>query len=127
MAGEVYSMTLNSPSDLVLSKHFKKTKLIRISPDFMQDHLNNNDSIFFIEGKIISTRYFDNYYTELQIKDDLSGKVFPVVTFHLIESPIEQESKVLCIGTMHINWTPDMRCRTNHYDYALKADLFRIR
>ena len=119
-------MTINSPIEIVFSKHFKKTKLIRISKDFIQDYMMGN-CIFFIEGKIVSIKVFNSAYAEIQIKDDMSEMLFPVIAFDLTEDLFIRNATILCVGAMHSSWIPDMRCKNNHYEYAIKADLIRIR
>lgn len=92
----------------------------------MQDY-SSGDAIFFIEGKVLSMNSFDNIYAEIEIKDDLSEMVFPIITFNILQELFVPNAKILSIGAIHIDWIPDLRFKSKHYDYALKADLIRIR
>ncbi len=106
--------------------HFKPTRLIRISNDNLmkKDAVSMDEfkSLIFVEGKVIDVKDHE-VFTELLVKDDSNGIVIPIVSFD--HPQYNRLTGIMCVGTIHYNWIPDMRCKNLCYPVAVKANLIK--
>lgn len=87
------------------------------------DHLDDSEfvSLVHVEGCVLRVSEKRVFY-ELLVKDTASGIEIPVITFEAIDTNLRS---VMCIGTVHYNWKPDLRCSDVFYPVALKADIIK--
>lgn len=82
-------------------------------------------TLVHVEGLVLRVeKKVDRVFTELFIKDSASGIELPVITF---DDNVEasSKSKLMCVGTIHYNWKPDLRCPDAIYPLALKAEIIK--
>lgn len=112
------------------SKHYKKRRLLRVSNDLLKSDTFKEDSseflsLFLVEGTVLKVLDMGNgVFHELLVKDSASGIELPVISFESIDEKVIYGS-LKCVGTVHYNWKPDLRCPDVIYPMALKADFIK--
>lgn len=106
-------------------KHFKKVRLLRFSKDLIVDEANPRTDGFVnlvqLSGKIIKVTEHE-LFTEVTVEDVNSGFAMPVISFDSSAvKGFEIDLRVICTGTIHLNWTPDMRNVAHSFNAALKS------
>ncbi len=101
--------------------HFKTRRLLRISDELINRDSEDSKTLVHVEGKVLSiTR---GIFQEIVVQDASSAITIPVITFE----PIEDCSALMCVGTIHYDWTPDLRCPDTIYPVAIKANIIKPR
>lgn len=105
--------------------HFKCNRLVKISESVLNHHGEDDEgfkSLLFVEGSVIEKKNHE-IFTELLVKDDSTGLIVPVICFE----DLEFSGRLLCVGTIHYNWTPDLRLKAVSYSVALKVSTIKIK
>jgi hypothetical protein len=109
--------------------HFNKTKLLKISNNLMKDKVENDENEFktlvHVEGKVLKVTIRNKIFQDIVIQDTESSIIMPIISFEPVS--ISVNTALMCIGTIHYNWTPDMRCEQVKYPVALKAIVIKQR
>jgi len=105
-------------------KHFKKIKLLRFTPDLLNESSDREDdgfiSLIQLTGKIIEIMMHNEQFIEFTLLDQQSSQQVKVISF-LRDFHFKIDDRVTCVGTVHLNWTPDMRSPDLCYRFALKS------
>ena len=103
--------------------HFNKTKLLQISHDLMKEKAEDCNEEFktlvHVEGKVLKVTSRNGIFQEIIIQDVSSSIIIPVLSFDSVL--LSDNLGLMCVGTIHYNWKPDMRCEDIIYPVALKA------
>lgn len=76
-------------------------------------------TLVHVEGQALKIENKEGVFQEIIIQDALSSIIIPVITFEPISSSVG--TALMCVGTIHYNWVPDMRCEEVKYPAAIKA------
>ena len=109
--------------------HYTKTKLLRISHDLIKgkDRKEDDKILVHVEGKVLKVISRNGCFQEITIQDTASSVIIPVVYFEpLLLSP-NPNTTLMCVGTIHFDWIPDIRCENVSYPVAIKATIIKQR
>lgn len=135
-------MTISQDHDKIIKKHFKKRRLLKFSPEmFSVDFLKSskifgNDwtcTLIQVEGvvlEVVSIKQSSaELFKEIKIMDAGNKMMIPVIEIcakdEKTESEIQCDQMIMCVGTIHYNWRPDMRAEIS-YPVALKSFLIKL-
>ena len=115
------------PQSNPFQKHFKNNKLLRISSELLNNAgMENVTTLIFMQGRLVE--WFDRgMFVEIKIQDEVSEITLPVVSFEKLDCKSEVTCALICVGSIHYNWTPDLRCGCVCYPVALKAHILRLK
>ena len=113
-------MTINDP----FRNHFKTNRLSRISKSIFDNRDQDHQGLINVEGKVLNIKHH-GLFIELLLKDDATDLEIPIVSFETADSQVKVSSSLMCVGTIHFDWSPDLRCPTVSYPVAIKSNIIK--
>ena len=135
-------MTISQDRDKIIRKHFKKRRLLKFSAEMStvdsleSTELFENDwtcTLIQIEGVVLEVISINEssqeLFKEIMIMDKESKIIIPVIEICAkdgkTQTEIQCDQMVMCVGTIHYNWRPDLRAEIS-YPLALKSFLIKL-